>query len=319
MNVRGYHATLNPLMTLSSVCERLHKSEFVPLLQTARTWITQRLKPFGVPIPIGFYDQARIEACTSKDGGRALVLRTAQDSLHENRHVLDCLLVSKGEIKGSFDDLSTLLNTHFEEHSWHEAVLARGLRQTFGKLSSNGRKLATKEIRTVVRQLYNDEIRSKRTDKDGLWLESLAADVIQERTDLVWPGQMIGEDEIDTLAIFANAIVGVECKDSNIILHDFRVAHHKAQQMQAQALIFMVTGDIDPNVHKTVERIRNRDKALEFIFVHDRTCEGLRSQLNTVLDSLEVQGVERWVTSNLSSQEYISFLLGRPSSDIEEQ
>jgi hypothetical protein len=309
MRVRGYHAPLKAATTLSDICCRLSRNGFVPLLQTSRRWIATRLDTLGVTIPIGFYDKAELDVCVATEGKDAVLVRLRQGHSIPEARILDLLVVSEANARSIAKAAEESLGMQLLENSWDETILIRGLLEELGDLSPNGKRLRDPETRDAIRRLYDDSARKQQHAKDGAWLESLVADTLQERTSSVWAGQMIGEDEIDVLTVFGNAKIVIECKDSRLGQHDFRDALHKAQQLQARVLVFVATGYVHPNVRKTIQRIRERDKALEFHLVEGQETMKLEARLDAVLDLIEVQSVHRWITSNLSSQDSMNYLL----------
>jgi hypothetical protein len=128
----------------------------------------------------------------------------------------------------------------------------------------------------------------------GLWLECLAGDTLKHYTNLVWVGQMVGPSEVDALAIFADRLVLVECKDTSFGLNDLDIAAAKAQRVGANVVIILTTSDIHPNV------VGATTSARQTVLISDAESGNIENKMKKFLDELMQDFVRDWIKSRTS-------------------
>jgi hypothetical protein len=133
-----------------------------------------------------------------------------------------------------------------------------------------------------------------RAMQQGLWLEYLAGNALRRFTELVWCGQMVGLSEVDGLAIFADELILVECKDTSFGLNDSDIAAAKAQRIGADSTIIITTSDIHPNVLEAASGGKSR-------LISDAAASSIESQLNQWLEQRTERYVEQWMAGGSSS------------------
>lgn len=152
----------------------------------------------------------------------------------------------------------------------------------------------------AVVELY----RAKRSLVDalqqGLWLEALALERVRNRTTRVWAGQMAGSDEVDAIAVFADRVLLIECKDTSFGQNEFYVARAKAENIDATEICVLTTRDVHVNVETAVKQanegrqtyLRQRPRHYHLLSNHDASM--LRSGLDKWLDGMEASVVNGW-------------------------
>jgi hypothetical protein len=126
--------------------------------------------------------------------------------------------------------------------------------------------------------------------RQGLWLESLACDALSSRTDTVWAGQMVGSNEIDVLAVFADKVVLVECKDTSFGQNDLYVTAMKAEDLKANTVVVISTRDFHENVTEVASRLgQDRRSERAFTLISATTESDIRARLNSLLDDLQAE------------------------------
>lgn len=128
--------------------------------------------------------------------------------------------------------------------------------------------------------------------QQGLWLESLASDVAEENTDLVWTGQMVGSKEIDVLAVLADKTVLIECKDTSFGQTELAMTALKAAQIQPDLIIVISTRDVHHNVRQDIDKL-GRDLRV----ISEPTAPGIRSQLSEMLEGLKQEQFTNWLAA----------------------
>lgn len=137
----------------------------------------------------------------------------------------------------------------------------------------------------------------RRGIQQGLWLESLAADVTSEFTHNMWIGQMIDANEIDVLSIYCDKVVLIECKDASFGQNDFYVTAMKAQDIQANIVIIITTHDIHPNVQKSIDRYKGERRI--FRIISKTSTEEIQSSLRQILSEIQNNYVTGWLRGEL--------------------
>lgn len=129
--------------------------------------------------------------------------------------------------------------------------------------------------------------------QQGLWLESLASDIISEFTNQIWIGQMVDTNELDVLSIFCDKRVLIECKDTSFGQNDFYVTAMKAQDIGADIVIVIVTRDIHPNVQSIIDRY-NREGERTFTLLIETSSEKIKSSLMETLKGIQDKYITEW-------------------------
>jgi len=201
MHAIGRHARLTRRLSLKEIADALASIGLKPLLRSARDWVSECLRRVEISLPLALFDAGQMEIFVPASGGFALLLKMEYDRETIGVHVLDALFVGEAATAEVQNRVSQSLNLNLKDHSWFEATTIKLLRQRFGELSPNGKRLADPAYRQSVRRFYDDGIRRKEKPNDGTWLESFAGDLLQQRTAATWIGQMVGQDEFDALTI----------------------------------------------------------------------------------------------------------------------
>jgi len=136
----------------------------------------------------------------------------------------------------------------------------------------------------------------------GLWLESLVGDIISEFTSHVWIGQIVDTNELDVLSIFCDKVVLVECKDTSFGQNDFYVTAMKAQDIQADVVLIVVTRDIHPNVKRNIERYK-REGERSFETIIGNSAEKIKELLKTTLITIQDKYIKEWLSGE--SERYV--------------
>ncbi|MEX2158971.1 MAG: hypothetical protein WEB04_06165 [Dehalococcoidia bacterium] len=174
----------------------------------------------------------------------------------------------------------------FEERREAELALAA----SSGKCSQCGSaKLAVVETLEVA-DVY------LRGVQQGLWLESLASDVLTERTDLVWSGQMVGTKEIDVLGVLGDKIVLVECKDTSFGQTDLAMIGLKADEIRPDLIVVISTRDLHHNVKDDIEKM---DKDIRVI--SEQSAEVIRAKLDELLCAVSAEHVRDFLLTRASN------------------
>lgn len=212
---------------------------------------------------------------------------------------------------------ATLYKGLFAELSAHAV-----LESTITGQSPSGTKLSNPAVRERCRELYNSlgknvtPIRSVSgvgtfSMPEGLWLESLVADVIESFQERVHFGVQVGIDECDAVIAPFGRLTLIECKATNLKFNDIPIAKEKGSRMHADHLLFVVTNDhFHPNVKNSVH-LWNVD---QFTFAPDRTDPmpyqsavivrseaQLRKFLASFLYLLKLDAIASWLLSEDSS------------------
>jgi|GEM_PF-4900212 len=135
--------------------------------------------------------------------------------------------------------------------------------------------------------------------QQGLWLESLVADILEERTNAVWVGQMAKRDEFDVIGVYADEVVVVECKDTSLGSNDTYITAAKAENVGAGLTIIVTTREVHQNVQDAISEMSRggRDRRVEIIA--ESNANDIRSRLNEVLDKLPSRTVRKWMADGI--------------------
>jgi len=139
----------------------------------------------------------------------------------------------------------------------------------------------------------------------GLWLESLATDVMAKRTDLVWSGQMIGTKEIDVLGILGGKTILVECKDTSFGQTDLAVIALKADQVRPDFVIVISTRDIHANVQDDIDKLASRG----FKVISESASGTIAERLGDLLDDLIRTEFQTWLGATTTGSDLASQLI----------
>lgn len=124
--------------------------------------------------------------------------------------------------------------------------------------------------------------------QQGLWLESLASEVMSRRCDAVWSGQMVNTNEVDVLGVHLGATVLVECKDTSFGQNELYVAAMKAQDLGADTVIIATTRDVHPNVLEAKDRLENWLRGRRpFTILSGQTAETFERGIDSALSEIE--------------------------------
>lgn len=134
--------------------------------------------------------------------------------------------------------------------------------------------------------------------QQGLWLESLASDVVSQVTEHIWTGQMVNSSELDVLSIYCDKIVLIECKDSSFGQNDLHAAAAKAEDVRADIVMIVVTRDLHPNVQASVDRYNQKGERTFRTIVNNSTKK-IQSALKTSLEETRSNFINRWFSSGL--------------------
>jgi hypothetical protein len=152
------------------------------------------------------------------------------------------------------------------------------------------------EIKLSVEESYTVSDALIRGIQNGLWLESLVADIFSGRMSAVWAGQMIENNEVDILSIYSDKVVLVECKDTSFGQNDLYVTAMKADHISADRVIIVTTRDIHPNVNEAANKIKSNSNRRSFLLISKNTTEEITCELNKELDIMQERYVKSWTT-----------------------
>jgi hypothetical protein len=138
--------------------------------------------------------------------------------------------------------------------------------------------------------------------RQGLWLESLASDVLQSRTDTVWTGQMVGTNEIDVMGVTADRTILIECKDTSFGQNDLYVTAIKAGQVEADEVVVVSTRELHQNVMSQIQKIGRDSGVREFSVVTETTASAIEQELTRVLDGFRRQQLADWISGHDDSE-----------------
>jgi hypothetical protein len=256
------------------------------------------------------------ELFVSANGDRAVLIHMEYD-IALRVHVLDLLVIRKGECAVFKDEVSKALGLPLRVSSWTEECLIRGLKEQIRELSPNGKKLADVTCRQTIRRLYDDNVRHAQKPTDGLWLESLAEDTMRARTGTVWAGQMVGPSEVDVLAVFANQTILIECKDNSsgrkqrsLGQNAIHIAAAKSEQVNAGIVVFLTTGNgVSPGAQHVLKQLEKAHTGRKFLVVSASKTEALRAGLNEVLDGMAHSHIDYWLRGEVSDKDSLARFL----------
>jgi len=128
----------------------------------------------------------------------------------------------------------------------------------------------------------------------GIWLESLASDIVSKRTRHIWSGQMVNSNELDVLAIYCDKIILIECKDRSFGQNDFYVTAMKAQEIGAHVVFIIVTHDINPSVQSMINTYKmETDRAFKTIV--GNSTKAISGSLDEALDEIRENYIGDWL------------------------
>lgn len=221
---------------------------------------------------------------------KATMLKLQPFDKHHSR--LDRILNDEELVQTKYIVYCPKCDTHhlsFNEQSAAEATIAN---KSSTCAACNTANLEVLEVYSVVDAL-------ERGIKQGLWLESLASDIIREYTNTVWTGQMIRTNEIDVLAVFSGQTLLVECKDTSFGQNDLYVTSVKAQEINANIVLIITTSDIHQNVADNVERMTKDNNARHFHVISRENANEIRDELRSTLSSLYRRQLLDWFEDGL--------------------
>jgi hypothetical protein len=130
--------------------------------------------------------------------------------------------------------------------------------------------------------------------QQGLWLESLASDVLASRTSAVWAGQMVDLNEIDVLGVVADSTILMECKATSFGQNDAYIALVKAQQLEIDTVVFISTKELHRNVQDSVDKMDRTSRHLRLRTIATPSASKIRRELLKVLDELTGNQLAEW-------------------------
>jgi len=131
--------------------------------------------------------------------------------------------------------------------------------------------------------------------RQGLWLESLASDVVGERALNVWTGQMVENDEVDVLSVYLDKTLLIECTDSTFGQNDLYRTAIKAQTLDVDVVIVITTREIHPNVRSDVDRLgKTMGRSRRYLLISQGSCDGIRAELTSELDRTQTEYINSW-------------------------
>lgn len=148
--------------------------------------------------------------------------------------------------------------------------------------------------------------------QQGLWLESLADDVMNERTEHVWTCRMFENNELDVLAVYLDNTVLIECKDSSFGQNELYVTSAKAEDVRADEVIVISTKDIHPNVRSAAERIGGGTRVFrKFTLLSEETYDDIRQTLLGELERMEIEHVRDQLNQDTGLTSYAAYRRAR--------
>jgi hypothetical protein len=123
----------------------------------------------------------------------------------------------------------------------------------------------------------------------GLWLESMAGEILETHTDAVWIGYYVDTNEIDVVSIFLGQKILIECKDTSFGQNDLYIAAVKGEQLEADVVIVITTKDIHPNVRAAAEKTGKKIRLLS-----SSSAASLQHDILSVLSALWNPYIESW-------------------------
>jgi hypothetical protein len=117
---------------------------------------------------------------------------------------------------------------------------------------------------------------------------------------------MVESDEIDVVAVFAEQVVLVECKDTSFGQNDLYVTSVKAQNVGADVVIILSTRDIHQNVRNAIPRIGKSSDEREFLggvqrdfhLVSDANARAISEELDRILGEISSENMNSWIAGN---------------------
>jgi hypothetical protein len=135
----------------------------------------------------------------------------------------------------------------------------------------------------------------ERAIKQGLWLESLAADMLERWTSAVWAGQMARRDELDVVGIYAETMVLVECKDRNLGATDVYVTAAKAQNVGADLTILLTTSEVHQNVQDVIEEMSGAGREQRIELIAEPSVSGIKNQFEQIIEKATTRAIMQWM------------------------
>lgn len=139
--------------------------------------------------------------------------------------------------------------------------------------------------------------------QQGLWLEALALERVRGRTSRVWAGQMAGSDEVDAIAVFADRVLLIECKDTSFGQNEFYVARAKAENIDATEICVVTTRDVHVNVETAIKQANEgrqaylRQRPRHYHLLSNQDSSVLRNGLDDWLNRMEESVIKGWFGS----------------------
>lgn len=151
-----------------------------------------------------------------------------------------------------------------------------------------------------VVELYRCRSALAEAIQQGLWLEALALDGVRKRTSSVWAGYMAGSDEVDAIAVYADRVLLLECKDTSFGQNEFYVARAKAENVDATEICVLTTRDVHSNVQSVVKQAnQNRQQYLrsrprQYSLIVSPDASELRKGLDNELNRMDQAVIRNW-------------------------
>lgn len=228
------------------------------------------------------------------------------DEFAENQEALDTFLSEESVVAKTFGlHCSSCEQTHVVFPN--EESARRTIAESDAKCGSCG-----KEDLTVL-NIFGVRRPILRALRQGVWLESLTEDALKSRTDLVWSGQMADRDELDVVAVLADQVVLVECKDTSFGQNELYVTLAKAQNIGANEIIIVSTKDIHSNVWEAIRELNENadsrrsydDESRKIHVIEERASLMIKSKLEETIETITMKCLGKWVAGGPSVfQEY---------------
>lgn len=129
--------------------------------------------------------------------------------------------------------------------------------------------------------------------RQGLWLELLVSDIVQEKAQATWMGQMIEDYEIDVASAYLDKVLLIECKDTIVGQRDVQVIATVAKGIRADEVIIITTNKMHHNVEQEVRRLSQKRPFITVI--SDESPNGIREKLNSILDNFQNEYLDKWL------------------------
>jgi hypothetical protein len=218
-----------------------------------------------------------------------------------NRYVDRAEVVRLPSVEGNNDTLDSfvrngMLIEHFQvicpscKHRYlaygDKARAESAAKNSDGCASCDSQQLTTTSILSVP-EPYS------RTVHHNLWLTQLARDTAQKWTRFVWAGQMVGPSEMDVLAVFADKVILMDCRDGSFGLSDLDQTAGKAARASADVVITISTQELHPNVNDALRDSPSKERT--FLSIATTSANQIQQNLNDVFEQMAKSHAKKWL------------------------